>query len=283
MRVLSAAIVSLAVMMVVSVAATPAQQRGGGAGAQRAPVGPPRGRGPGASATASRIEPRTYLFPGTNERLEYDIFVSTKVDRKKKNPLVIALHGLGVPPGAFLAKITDAAQDAGYIVAAPTGYNLQGWYGANGPGNARGSASNVGELSEKDVMNVLDLMRKEFIVDDRRIYLAGQSMGGAGALFLGIKHRDIWAAVAASAPAIRTELHTPADLEPATGVPMILIQGDADPAVPVEQTRQWAAKMKELKMTYEYHELPGVGHDAITKGVGYVFAFFDKHVKPADR
>ena len=71
-------------------------------------------------------------------------------------------------------------------------------------------------------------------------------MGGAGALFLGIKHQDIWAAVAASAPAVRTERHTQAELEQAKGMPLILIQGDADRAVPVEETRQWAAKARDL-------------------------------------
>ena len=50
-------------------------------------------------------------------------------------------------------------------------------------------------------MNVLDIVRQEFNVDNQRIYLLGQSMGGAGALYLGVKYPDIWAAVAATAPA----------------------------------------------------------------------------------
>jgi len=294
MRLLKRLIAMLTLSAVAGVSA-PAAQRGGARGIPQrggnpehggipqvgVPRGIERGRGPFASDTALRIERRTYLFTDTNERIEYAVFVSSKVDKKKKSPLVIALHGLGVPPGMWLRMITDAAQNAGYILAAPMGYNLQGWYGANGPASGRGSPPNLGELSEKDVMNVLDLMRKEFNVDDRRIYLAGQSMGGAGALFLGIKHRDIWAAVAASAPAVRTALHTPADLERATDLPFILIQGDDDRAVPVEQTRQWAEKMKQLKMTYEYREIRGAGHtDAISKGARFVFAFFDKHVKP---
>jgi dipeptidyl aminopeptidase/acylaminoacyl peptidase len=241
-----------------------------------------RGGGPRGSRTAPRIETRRYLFTDTNEMLEYAVFVSTKVDKKKKSPLVIALHGRGVPPALMLRMISDDAQDAGYIVAAPMGYNLVGFYGAAGPGGGRGASANLGELSEKDVMNVLDLLRKEFNVDERRIYLAGQSMGGAGALFLGIKHRTLWAAVAASAPAIQTQLHTPSDLEQAVDMPMILIHGDADPAVPVEQSRQWAAKMKSLGMTFEYHELRGGGHsDAIRQGARFIFKFFDKHVKPA--
>jgi predicted peptidase len=49
------------------------------------------------------------------------------------------------------------------------------------------------ELSEKDVMTVSAMMRKEFNIDDARIYLMGHSMGGAGALFWGSKYTPNWA------------------------------------------------------------------------------------------
>jgi predicted peptidase len=254
------------------------QQRGAGPGRAGVPRSGRRGNREGRG-TDSRIQQRSYVFPETGDTIEYAVFVSSKVDADKPSPLVIALHGLGVQPVAWLQKLTGAAQDAGYIAAAPMGYDVRGWYGANGPTSGRASPSNVGELSEKDVMNVLALMRQEFNIDSRRIYLAGQSMGGAGALFLGIKHKDIWAAVAASAPAIRTNFQNPDDLERAAGLPMMLIHGDADRAVPVEQTRRWVEKMKALNMTYEYRELRGVGHDAIAPAARDIFKFFDKHVK----
>jgi dipeptidyl aminopeptidase/acylaminoacyl peptidase len=95
-----------------------------------------------------------------------------------------------------------------------------------------------------------------------------------------VKHRDIWAAIGATAPAIQTQ--QPSSLEAIKDVPVILVHGDADDAVPVAQSRRWAATMKELKMTYEYREVPGGGHrDAILAGAPWVFAFFDKHAKPA--
>ena len=73
----------------------------------------------------------------------------------------------------------------------------------------------------------------------------------------------------------------PEILASATEVPMILVHGDADESVLVTQTRRWADKMRELKMTYEYYEIPGAAHrDAITSGARRVFAFFDKHSRP---
>jgi predicted peptidase len=243
---------------------------------------PPGRRGGGAAnrGNIARIETRSYFFEDTREHLEYSLFVSTRVDKKKKAPLMVFLHGLGTPAGVMLRFLVDGAEKEGYIVVAPTGYNLRGWYGVAGPTPPPTNPPNLAELSEKDVMNVLAIVRHEFTVDDRRIYLVGQSMGGAGVIHLGLKYPQIWAALAASAPALRP-YQQPSMLEQMAAMPIILIHGDADPAIPVAQSREWAAKMKELKMTHEYFEVRGGGHsDGIPMGAERIFKFFDKHAKP---
>lgn len=229
--------------------------------------------------TVDRIQKRSYLFKETNENLEYDVFISSKVDQKKKSPLVIALHGAGVPPGVVLRSLAEPAEKGGYIVAAPMGYNLRGFYGAAGPGNTRGEPENLGELSEKDVMNVVELMRKEFNVDPNRIYIAGQSMGGGGAVYLGIKYKQIWAAIAASAAAIPAQ-HQPDILEGIKDMPVIFIHSATDQAVPIDRIRPWVAKMKALKMTHEFVEIRDVDHsDTFARGAEQIFNFFNKHSK----
>jgi len=76
-------------------------------------------------------------------------------------------------------------------------------------------------------------------------------------------------------------LQTPAMLESIKDMPVILVHGTADTNVLLARIVPWADKMRDLKMKYEYYELPGVGHsDAIEKGVARVFAFFDKYSKP---
>jgi len=250
------------------------QARRGGPGEP----GQRRGSTPPRSGTAEQIEKRTYLFKETNTKIDYAVFVSTKVKKDKKSPLVIALHGASVTPEQMLSFVSDAAQDGGYIVAAPMGYTLEGWYGIQGRFRGDVQPANLAELSEKDVMNVLDLMRKEFNVDDNRVYLLGQSMGGAGALYLGTKYHSVWAAIGATAPAAGGL--SPSILESAAEVPIALVHGDADQSVSVTQTRRWVDKIRELKMTYDYYEIPGGAHrDAITVGAPRVFAFFNKHSK----
>ena len=235
--------------------------------------------GQAARGASDRIQRRSYLFKETNETIEYDVFVSSKVDGKKKSPLVIALHGAGAPPATVIRPLADAAERGGYIVAAPMGYNLRGFYGAAGPGNTRGEPENLGELSEKDVMNVLNLMRQEFNVDSNRIYIAGQSMGGGGAIYLGVKYKQTWAAIAVSAASIPAQ-HQPDVLETIKSIPVILIHALDDQAVPIDRIRPWAARMKTLRMTHEYHEIRQADHsDTIDKGAELIFNFFNKHSK----
>ncbi len=260
-----------------------------------------------------RVQMRSYLFKDTNEEIEYALFVSSKVTKDKKNPLIVTLHGLGAGPAIMLrGSALDLAEEGGYILVGPMGYNTRGWYGISmkgfgfrgappKPANSTGSDQpstdtapkpkpsmfggaddppNLNELSEKDVMNVLDIIRKEFNVDERRTYLMGHSMGGAGTFHLGVKYASIWAAIAAIAPAAFTL--DPDSLKAIRDMPVMIVQGDADTLIPVANTRRWADKLKELNMTYEYNEIPGGDHGSVISGGNPgIYAFFGKHSKPA--
>ena len=134
---------------------------------------------------------------------------------------------------------------------------------------------NLPELSEQDVMNVLDLTRKAYNVDPDRIYLCGHSMGGGGTWYLAVKYPTLWAALAPIAPA---PVVLPAQAEKIKHLPVILVQGDADMLVKVEWVRPWAEQMKKLGMDYQYIEVPGGDHISVAfKNLPQIFAFFDKH------
>lgn len=202
--------------------------------------------------------------------------------------------GAPAPTGAPPAAPTGAAPQGGPAAggAAPTG--TPGAGAAGGPprgapgGGGRGFAMTcsgggtavtdpvqVRELSEKDVMTVLDMIRKEFNVDERRIYLMGHSMGGSGTLYLGAKHPEIWAAVAANAPPGAPSAEGLA----AAKMPVLIIQGDMDTAVPVAGTRRYIERLKELNANYEYIEVLGLDHNIA--GIPDMYKFFEKHSKPA--
>jgi predicted peptidase len=141
---------------------------------------------------------------------------------------------------------------------------------------AQSLPANISELSEKDVMNVFEIVRKEFTIDPDRIYLWGHSMGGGGTYHLASKYPDIWAAlaVAAPGPAAKTE-----QLERFRHIPTLVLQGDADRTVLPAGTRETVARMKQLGMECIYVEVKGGDHSLfVSKNrdtLSKIFAFFN--------
>ncbi len=244
------------------------------------------------SPTFARIQTRRYNFKEAGRPMEYELYVPGKYNNSRPTPLIVALHCLGAVARDMIRyeHLTELAEERGYIVVAPMGYNNHGWYGSRGPGHelvgGRGSLAtkddpeNLGELSELDVMNVLSAVRNEFNVDPKRIYLMGHSMGGGGTWYLGIKHPELWAAIAPAAPAIFSS----PDLLKIKNMPVIVVQGDDDRFVKVETTRLWVEKMKSLEMKYVYVEVPGGDHMTIIcrspENMTKIFDFFDQARRP---
>jgi poly(3-hydroxybutyrate) depolymerase len=235
-------------------------------------------RSDSAETETGRIIKRTYDFKEAGKEMEYALYVPKSYDGTKSLPLIVALHGLFSTPRQILSYpgFTRHADQHGYLLVAPMGYNTRGWYGSRGKGGGGGTdPENLGELSEKDVMNVLERVREQFKIDDNRIFLLGHSMGGGGALHLAIQHPDIWAAIAPIAPAVPRDA---AELERAKHIPAIVVQGDQDGLV--HGTRRWVEKMKELGMEHRYIEVKGGGHIFVAfQHFDEIFDFFNAHPK----
>ena len=166
----------------------------------------------GGDYVDDRVQLLEYHFKDTDETLPYAVFVSTKVTKDKKAPLVLALHGFSGNHGTFMrTQCVDEAEKNGYILVGAMGYSPSGSFGMpmgarggaagrggpggraaapgptdgqpgrgmfmgprNGPGGTKETdPAKIAELSEKDAMNVLEIARKGFNVDDNRIYLMG--------------------------------------------------------------------------------------------------------------
>jgi predicted esterase len=260
-----------------------------------------------------------YLFTNTSETLPYSVFVSSKVSKDTKAPLILALHGMGGNPDTLLrGAAINLAEEGGYILVGPMGYNSVGSFGmrmggrggtgrrggpsTNAPsaapqtrggrgigmnlpvrgGTAETNSAKVAEYSELDAMNVLEMVRKEYNVDDSRIYLMGHSLGGGGALHMGDKFASIWAGVAALAPAAFG--FQPSAQSKFKDVPLLVLQGDADTTVQPAMTDRLANQLKNLNYTSEYKVMPGVDHGSIiSSAMPDVFQFFAKHTKPAPK
>jgi len=148
----------------------------------------------------------------------------------------------------------------------------------------RREPQNLGELSERDVFNVIRFVRHDYSIDDQRIYLMGHSMGGMGTLHLGAKYPELWAALAPMSPGITWE---PDDLaQKLQPLPVLVVTGGQDWITPVEPVRRLVAAMRNVGMDIIYRELEGSGHGAPTYRadvMAEIFDFFDarRRAEPA--
>jgi predicted peptidase len=239
-------------------------------------------------ARDARVQGHTYVFEETGAEMPYALFLPSGYDAAREWPLIVALHGLGRPYDWMMGydSFIDFAERYGYIVVSPLGYHPRGWYGSRGYGNpaggGRGGAQsplpeNLGKLSEQDVMNVLEIARDGYNVDESRIYLWGHSMGGAGTYHLAALYPDIWAGLAVAAPAPRRDAID--QISSFSEIPVLVLHGDQDSTVPVEGSRTWVARMRELGMQHVYIEVPGGDHSLFVREnpemLAKVFSFFN--------
>jgi len=256
-----------------------------------------------AQALASGIDPlyqakgdnrRNYRFTEAGEIMPYRVFVPSKWNGTAKLPTILALHGANLDENNMLTRDNNAmqklAEQHGYIVAAPLGYRINGAYGNRGMAGGPGAVLDATllrqtELSEEDVLNVLELVAEEYHVDRSRIYLMGNSMGGAGTYYIGSKYPEKFAALAPCAAGIGA----PGSDEPPAfpfdrlkGVPLMTVVGDLDGGM--AGVRSTVKMLKEHGLEPQYVEVKGGTHGtAIQIAMPQIFDFFDAHSRRADR
>jgi predicted peptidase len=121
-------------------------------------------------------------------------------------------------------------------------------------------------------MEVVRRMRRDYNVDENRIYLLGHSMGAIGAWHLAARYPDVWAGVAPF-----SGIGVPQSAARMTHIAQFVVHGDADPTVPVAGSRLMVAEMKKLGMEVTYLEVKGGGHtDVVVPNLAAAFDFFDR-------
>ncbi|HEY2018629.1 MAG TPA: alpha/beta hydrolase-fold protein [Bryobacteraceae bacterium] len=192
---------------------------------------------------------------------QYALYVPKSFDPGKKYPLVITLHEEDANHRLNLRRVfgvlnrsgeTDTenmryfppVRDVDFLIAAPYARGTMGYRG----------------IAERDVYDVLADVKRRFPVDEDRVYLTGISMGGGGALWLGLTRPDVWAAIAPVCPAAIPDAGELAGN--ALNLPIRLFHGDMDPVISVESSRAWHRRFLDLGVHAEYIEYPGVRHNA---------------------
>ncbi|HKQ80221.1 MAG TPA: prolyl oligopeptidase family serine peptidase [Blastocatellia bacterium] len=196
----------------------------------------------------------------------YRFYIPKSYDAKQKWPMVVALHGMGGDENSFFTgydngAIRRIADERGYIVVCPKG---------------RGPVSMYLGSAERDVIDVIKEMKRDFSIDDDRVYLMGHSMGGYGTWSVAVNNPDLFAAIGPISGG-GTPLSRPR-LKAISRVPWIVVHGDNDPTVPVDESRKMVKAGKELGIEIKYIEVSGGNHsNVVASSFKDIFDWFDAH------
>lgn len=244
-----------------------------------------RGEDPYRTATGMLVKAYRSEWDGTLQPYALYVPPDYRPDQKGGWPLIVALHGAFSDHRHNLRRVfgldnrrgeTDAEASRNELplphvpalVVSPLGRGeLMGWDGLGG----------------EDAMRVLADVRRAYAIDDQRITLTGLSMGGGGTWQIGLRHPELFAALApvcavsdfrrmvAPADAFLYDVELLERLSPAAAaenarrMQVFMFHGAKDPTVPVGDSRKMAEKFRALGWlgkNVQYTEYPDVGHEA---------------------
>lgn len=234
---------------------------------------------------------RQYLFPPTGEEMPYRIYVPKSRDPDSSLPILLFLHGAGADESTYLdiadGLIEKLAEEHGYIVVSPLGFRPLGAYGnplrlpavfGESEAAARQRAAVTSErrreldLSELDVITVLEIVTEEYGADRSRTFLAGHSMGSGGVWHLAARYPERWAAVAPMSGPFIDKLSYPFDR--IRKLPVFVTEGTgAEPSL--KGSRALADFMRKGDFDFEYLEVDGNHGTMVPMVLPAIFDFFD--------
>jgi dienelactone hydrolase len=205
-------------------------------------------------------------------------YLPAAYDAAKKWPLVIQLHGLNSANPAYVRWWTTDSRHPGIDTEFS---NHQGVIYMEPHG--RGNVQYIG-MGDGDVMHAIAEAKRLFSVDEDRVYLTGDSMGGWGTWNVATRHPQLFAAIAPVFGGV--DYHSqmseedlarlgPADrflkekqsswamAEALLNIPIFVHHGDADQTVNVEWSRWGVRLLQRWGYDVRYHEYPGRIHETL--------------------
>jgi predicted peptidase len=184
----------------------------------------------------------------------YQIYMPEKLAGKENLPVILFLHGIGQRGSGGFVKGAALILIRQYLEKLPAIVVL--------PQCERGRYWSDPEM-EAMVMGSLNESVKEFKADRQRLYMIGVSMGGYGAWHMAAEHRHTFAAFVAicGGSPLRTADRFESIARRVGQTPVWVFHGAEDRIVPVSESREMVAALKELKGNVRYSEYEGVGHN----------------------
>jgi predicted esterase len=248
---------------------------------------------PNPQRRATGDQHRTYNLAAAKKEMPYRLYVPTTWDGQSRLPLIVMLHGAGSDENRYMdmnnKQIIRLAEQHGYVVVSPLGYSPLGAYGtplrlpavfgqpeaaAKQRAGVTPDAEHILELSEKDVINVLEIVLNEYPINRFAVFLAGHSMGSGGTWYLGAKYANYWRAIAPMSGPFVDKANYP--WEHLRSIPIMMSEGAL--ALPsVQGSRVMRDWMFQQDFTFEYYEVKGDHGGMVSLVLPAVFDFFDRY------
>jgi predicted peptidase len=182
--------------------------------------------------------------------------------------------------------LVKLASEHGYILVSPLGYQgaygnflaLPAVYGQQAAANdliaaITTASERTNELSEKDVINVLEIVLNEYPIDRGAMFLTGHSMGAGGTWYIGAKYSGYWTALATlSGPFVQETGYLWDNIRP---LPNLITEGTDTAGT--TGSRLLYDTMKKNGYQVEYKEVTADHGGMIPLVLPDVFKFFDSH------
>lgn len=189
---------------------------------------------------------------------------------KAKAALILYLHGAGglgddnkkqlaggnVFGSHLWALPENQRKHPCYVVAPQTNSGWIRYEVERKPGDPRPKAIPGYGAGARRAMEIVAALRKEFSIDESRLYIMGNSMGGGGTWHLLAHQPGVFAAGIPVAGGATSD-----DVGNLVRVPLWNFHGDADKTVPVAVSRERIAALRKAGGTPISTEYPGVGHN----------------------
>ena len=204
-----------------------------------------------ASAANGRISAHYNVAPDSYNFLLY--LPPNYDETKEKTPVVINLHGVGL-----CGTDLNRTKRYGTINALEMGKAIDAIVVS--PQCPRGSW-----WKPEKIHNSLEWIKKHYALDANRIYVIGMSLGGYGTMDYANAYPD---EVAAAMPLCGGSTFKPERQKELSKVPLWIIHGTADRAIPVSASQKVVANIKSAPnggALLRYDWLPGASHGALAR------------------
>jgi predicted peptidase len=206
-------------------------------------------------------------FKDGEASLNYRLLKPDGYDGTKAFPLVVFLHGAGERGDNNKAQLVHGIKDFAskanrekypcFLIAPQC---PKGGFWSNTERSKTMTMKKDPSPSGKLVVSLIAAIRKEFKIDEKRIYITGLSMGGFGSFDLLCRNPDLFAA---GAPICGGG--DPKACEKIAKIPLWVFHGDKDTAVPIALSVAAVEAIEKAGGKPKFTKYEGVGHDSWTR------------------